>query len=363
MGNVNCICTNSISKGINFEQDSIMAHKSNSIILIQTFWKGFKTRRDYKKRNFNFSKFPGIILQDSQITILTTLPIQQIEQKLGALKCDIRKYPSYISLSSGLKDRSIYIGTFNRRWQKQGFGVLYHEDGSKYTGFLKNDYMNGYGRIIYPEGEYYEGEFRNSKFNNFGVYGNLKGVIYKGQWKNGERNGMGEEYRDDGSHYTGEFENNNKKGKGKYKWADGDVYEGMLINNEIEGIGKMVFADGKIYIGEWKDNKMNGRGVFIWPDGRKYIGNYKSDKKNGVGMLIWPNSRRFEGDFLNGKQHGCGIYYLNENTQFGEWRIGKRLRWIELNEATKNNFEHINQEIFEIIEYLKAKGINPFVLY
>jgi MORN repeat len=54
-------------------------------------------------------------------------------------------------------------------------------------------------------------------------------------------------------------------------------------------------------------------------------------------------SRRFEGEWLDGKQHGIGTYYSADGTrQVGEWRKGKRLKWIE--EPGVLSPEHDNQE-------------------
>jgi hypothetical protein len=358
MGNNSCICANRTE---NKDNELFLRYKLSSIVMIQKVYRSLFARKRFIENNFNFSKLQGTIVKDSHIIIPSTY-IQQLEQKLGPLKGDIRKCYNLVSLTVCYKDRSIYIGHLNTSLQKHYFGILFGEDGSKYVGNFKNDNVHGYGRLIYPEGDYYEGEFLNGKFDKHGVYGRLSGIIYKGEWRNGERNGRGTEYRDDGSCYIGDFLNNNKMGNGTYKWAEGDIYEGSVVMNNMEGIGKMTYSDNKIYHGEWKDNKMTGKGVFTWPDKRKYIGSYINDKKNGIGMLIWPNGKRFEGNFMNGKQHGFGIYYADQVTQFGEWRLGKRLRWIDIDENIKHIFEQINHEIFENIEYLKGKGIDPYNL-
>jgi hypothetical protein len=362
MGNNSCICANrNVNEG---GSEILLKYKLIPILLIQKTWRRTLARKKFIKINFDFFKLQGTIVRDPEIIISTTSGIKLLEEKLGPLECGggNEKYAHLISLSVVYKDRSLYIGTFNTNFQKEGFGIYYQEDGSKYTGYFKNDTMNGYGRIVFPEGDYYDGEFVNGKFEKYGEYGRLTGLVYKGQWKAGERNGKGTEYRDDGSCYIGDFTSNVKTGQGKYRWAEGDVYEGSVIKNNMEGIGKMVYSDKKVYYGEWKENKMAGKGVFIWPDYRKYIGSYSNDKKNGVGLLIWPNGKRFEGNFMNGKQHGFGIYYSKEITQFGEWRLGKRLRWIDIDEDMKHIFVQINQEIYENIEYLKGKGIEPYSL-
>ena len=45
---------------------------------------------------------------------------------------------------------------------------------------------------------------------------------------------------------------------------------------------------------------------------------------------MWPDGRQYDGEWLNGKQHGFGRYLSSsEQEKYGEWKEGKRLRWIE----------------------------------
>lgn len=57
-----------------------------------------------------------------------------------------------------LDDGSVYHGHWNENGQRQGYGVLVRNDGSKYEGFFEKDNINGRGRYIESKGSfYYEG--------------------------------------------------------------------------------------------------------------------------------------------------------------------------------------------------------------
>ena len=78
---------------------------------------------------------------------------------------------------------------------------------------------------------------------------------------------------------------------------------------------------------------MDGFGKITWADGRCYIGEYKLDNKTGNGMYIWPDGKKFIGSWLEGKQHGIGIYVKNDERKVGEWKYGKRIRWLTRDEV------------------------------
>eukprot|EP00434_Breviolum_minutum_P011092 symbB.v1.2.009787.t1/scaffold574.1/size185248/12 len=70
-------------------------------------------------------------------------------------------------------------------------------------------------------------------------------------------------------------------------------------------------------------------GEMKWPDGRKYKGIYLKDKRHGHGCFVWPDGRQYCGEFFEGLQHGCGrILQRTGRVREGEWRCGKRIRWL-----------------------------------
>lgn len=238
-------------------------------------------------------------------------------------------------------DKSMYKGYFNKDWYREGYGVFYLPDGSIYEGFFKANHMQGRGRLFNVEGFCYEGDFIESKASGFGKFVSLEKVTYIGYWKNEKQHGAGEEVYPDGSKYEGMFENGKKHGKGKFSCHDGQYYEGDFNMNDIHGKGIYKWKDGRLYSGKWANNKMEGTGVFTWPDKKKYIGSYNLDNKHGYGVFLWTDGKKFEGCWQNGKQHGYGIF-TNGITQYGEWRNGKKMRWIQ-----KENieFENVIEEL------------------
>jgi hypothetical protein len=75
---------------------------------------------------------------------------------------------------------------------------------------------------------------------------------------------------------------------------------------------------------------MDGNGILVWPDKKRYAGGYKEDNKHGYGIFIWPDGKKYEGCWLNGKQQGYGIFTNNGVSQCGEWKVGKKIRWIDM---------------------------------
>jgi hypothetical protein len=62
---------------------------------------------------------------------------------------------------------------------KDGVGVMFWPDGTKYEGDFQNDHPHGYGRKIFSNGEYYEESLVNYKVvnNKFEQYGFSKPTI------------------------------------------------------------------------------------------------------------------------------------------------------------------------------------------
>jgi hypothetical protein len=79
---------------------------------------------------------------------------------------------------------------------------------------------------------------------------------------------------------------------------------------------------------------MHGTGTFSWPDGRVYKGEYVEDKKHGHGVFTWSDGKTYDGSWAHGKQSGIGLFTIKgpdgttKSARKGEWRAGKRTRWI-----------------------------------
>ena len=80
---------------------------------------------------------------------------------------------------------------------------------------------------------------------------------------------------------------------------------------------------------------MSGYGIYIYADGVRYHGQYENDKKEGFGIYYWTDGRRYEGYWHKGKQHGLGRYIdaSSASIKYGQWELGKRLRWFAESEV------------------------------
>lgn len=88
--------------------------------------------------------------------------------------------------------------------------TIFFDDGSQYTGEIKDEKANGQGEISFKSGDKYEGQFLDNLFDGQGTY----------SWPNGDK-------------YIGEFKKGKFHGKGKYIHADGTVEEGNWINDVL----------------------------------------------------------------------------------------------------------------------------------
>jgi hypothetical protein len=81
-------------------------------------------------------------------------------------------------------------------------------------------------------------------------------------------------------------------------------------------------------------SNMEGKGVEVWGDGKRYEGDFKNGIKDGEGTYEWPNGKKYIGTWKHNKQHGHGIMADTKTgtKKQGEWKEGKRIKWISANE-------------------------------
>jgi hypothetical protein len=79
-----------------------------------------------------------------------------------------------------------------------GYGVMYwYTSSEKYEGYWKDNQPNGEGKLTYYNLDnetcnYYEGNFIDGKREGYGVFYYADGSRYKGQWSNNQKHGIGE---------------------------------------------------------------------------------------------------------------------------------------------------------------------------
>ena len=79
----------------------------------------------------------------------------------------------------------------------------------------------------------------------------------------------------------------------------------------------------------------------------------KKEKESSLGMgLPRPDGRVYDGEWLNGKQHGIGFFTNpGANAKQGEWRDGKRVRWINVNQSDISQKKSDDKPEFQSTNY------------
>lgn len=342
------------------------------VIFIQKFWRRKKVKNKAYKKQSMTSSIEGVEISNLDQKTLTTSQLQETEKRLGPFSVfsnNIVSNKNLIYKQILYHNNTIYLGTLNSKTlKKEGRGILYGEDQSKYIGEFQNDLPNGIGRLLFNDGSYYEGMLKDGKQNGYGKY-EFENYIYIGNWVNDMREGKGEEQFKDGSFFKGNFHLDQKKGLGILIYPNGKSIEGYFNSeNTINGICRMKFEDNsKVSLGLWEQGVMKGINLFYWDNNQKYIGEYVNFVKNGFGIFCWEDHSIYVGYWINGKQHGYGFMRelteedenenLLNNGNLYEWRYG-----IEINKIGENSdkYYHIFHEIKEKVEKIKEFCKNNF---
>ena len=80
-------------------------------------------------------------------------------------------------------DGSRYIGIYKNNI-REGYGIEYNSNGNKYKGNFKNDKAEGYGIVYFPNGDRYEGEFIDGIYNGYAIFYSHLGLQVKRYFKN-----------------------------------------------------------------------------------------------------------------------------------------------------------------------------------
>lgn len=231
--------------------------------------------------------------------------------------------------------------------QKNGFGIVTWEDGSKFFSSFLNNHAKGISRFYNSANKTeFCGFYENNIPCGYGVFSSLlHQVTFEGNWGKKELVGIGIEKWKDETYYQGEFLGSMKHGIGLYRWPDGTIYQGEWKKNSMTGFGIILFSDEKAYAGEVINGKMNGYGEFTWKNGNFYAGYYENDKKNGLGMFIWTRNplNAYIGFWTDGKQNGVGISINGEKVRYAIWKEGRR--------------DIVLQGFWEIEKYLKNEHL------
>ena len=324
----------------NYEQtlsieETIYSNDIFSYIKIQSIYRGYIYRKKYNEYiKESLSKHENDLFNDlyeNYMKFNTKLSESSIGYKFEAKNKNIdietnnkKLYFTKIHISK-LILKSIYSGFTDILYKYNGNGMLLYNDGSKHTGYFKDNFLY-YGRIINSNGDLYEGYFEKNKIYGTGLKKKLNGDKYIGEFKNNLKNGKGKEETMEYI-YEGEFLKDKKNGKGKIYFKKlNESYEGEFRDNIINGIGIYTFNNEDIYKGNFSNGKMNGMGEYFWKSGEYYYGEYINGIKEGVGKFKYKNGKRYEGMFKNGKPNGRGKIKYNDKEIEVEFNNGKLIK-------------------------------------
>jgi hypothetical protein len=89
----------------------------------------------------------------------------------------------YINEYKDVGDGKLYKGQWNKKTgDRDGVGIQFWPDGSKYEGMWRNDKANGKGRMTHANGDTYTGQWKDDRANGYGAFVDIKNAKYEGYW-------------------------------------------------------------------------------------------------------------------------------------------------------------------------------------
>lgn len=185
---------------------------------------------------------------------------------------------------------SKYLELTNTRW-KYSYGGFLLDSISLHALPGMASKIDANGKIVFEDGSYYTGEVKNGQPNGTGVLERPSGIKYKGSWLKGLPHGTGELIARHSLVYVGDFNHGAVHGHGKLFYSTDseeiyEYYEGEFKNNYEHGMGTVRYKDGKMYKGGWNRGMEHGLGSLTLANGVKINaewlwGHAKLKLKNG----------------------------------------------------------------------------------
>ena len=88
------------------------------------------------------------------------------------------KYSKGNIIIENLNNGLVYIGSYNSRGFKQGFGIQKWPDGSIFRGIYADDKVTGFGIYEHSDGDVYKGQFIDDLANGYGEYSHSNGYDF-----------------------------------------------------------------------------------------------------------------------------------------------------------------------------------------
>jgi hypothetical protein len=120
-----------------------------------------------------------------------------------------------------------------------GDGSFQFDDGSKYTGQLKDGVFHGIGIRVWEDGTIYSGDWKKGVIQGHGRIIYPSGVEYIGSWNKGVKSGRGTLFRKNGTMFTGDWEDGlvRKPLPSRWVYLDGEfvkITESNKLFDELE---------------------------------------------------------------------------------------------------------------------------------
>ena len=162
-----------------------------------------------------------------------------------------------------------------RLGDRDGFGTISHQNGEEYVGNWHCNKPHQLGKYRSKDGTVYEGVWKDGRLIRLIYRGETTddlvregtgmafyedGSRFNGCWRNGKRHGTGIMQFADGSIYTGEFMEDTIAGHGRLVQQDTGIHVGEFSNNVKHGPG-VERNDDRIIEGVWNKGVLSGHVV------------------------------------------------------------------------------------------------------
>lgn len=245
-----------------------------------------------------------------------------------------------------------------------------HYNKQKDSYIISSLYNSEYfiGIQKYKSGSYYLGFFNNKMIKaGFGLFykDNEKKNYYYGMFLNGRPNGIGIEQFEDGSFYEGQFLEGKKNGMGQYFMQNGKIYQGNWINNYFQGYGKFIYPKEKYYVGNFVRGVIEGYGFYCYSN-KIVFSHFIKGVKHGPGISYNKDEHVIRVSmFEKGKKNGLSKeIYRGEKIKYYFYIDGIEQKTnTQLSSQLINDFftEDYHYENYFNLSYKKLKAILSYI--
>jgi hypothetical protein len=284
---------------------------------------------------------------------------------------------------------------------RQGIGICFWKNGSRFFGEWKQDKPEGVGVFINSQSVKQQGLWKKGKLFEensnlvteklFSISSRIQGClagdciggkgvlmvngdIYIGDFKNNLRHGIGICYYFNGSEYKGAWQGDKQHGNGALTYIDGTIRSGFWSENIYQGtsVSDIPVKTGgpqppapkgnETFEGCLSGNCQNGRGTYLFAGGNKYVGDFENRLPNGTGKITYANGDVYEGEIEQGLLHGKGVMIsANGNKVQGIWSRGIFIKTAVPEAGSNIVFQNTAYSFYEGEVYVLLVGVSNYV--